>query len=425
MNEFSCSRARVRLSDYNRHVRNIHSVHAHKGTIYFLNTKKSDIFVSIKNFLRKLLSRVLSYMDAKTDMEKQQERIRIKDIARLAGVSVGTVDRVLHSRSGVSPASRQKVEEILKQLNYQPNMYASALASNRKYAFACLLPDHSEGDYWEDVEKGMSQAVSSFSDFHISLNTLYYDQYEFGSFVEAGNRLLESNPDGVILSPTIEEETSHFVCQLQRLGIPYIFIDSNIPKLNPLAFYGQHAQKSGYFAARILHMLARESSGIVLFRQIYEGRLGSNQQLHREEGFYDYMREHAPGLKMWELNLYAKQPGQDEKLLDDFFRSHPQVNCGITFNSKAYLVGEYMLKHHRKDFHLMGYDLLRRNVECMKAGTIDFVIAQQPTMQGYNSIECLCNHLILKKKIKPCNYMPINLISADNIDFYFDAHTYE
>ena len=172
-------------------------------------------------------------------------------------------------------------------------------------------------------------------------------------------------------------------------------------------------------------MLARESSGIVLFRQIYEGRLGSNQQLHREEGFYDYMREHAPGLKMWELNLYAKQPGQDEKLLDDFFRSHPQVNCGITFNSKAYLVGEYMLKHHRKDFHLMGYDLLRRNVECMKAGTIDFVIAQQPTMQGYNSIECLCNHLILKKKIKPCNYMPINLISADNIDFYFDAHTYE
>lgn len=72
-------------------------------------------------------------------MEKQQDRIRIKDIAQMAGVSVGTVDRVLHSRSGVSESSRIKVEEILKKLNYQPNMYASALASNKKYRFAYLL----------------------------------------------------------------------------------------------------------------------------------------------------------------------------------------------------------------------------------------------------------------------------------------------
>ena len=50
-------------------------------------------------------------------------------ISRLADVSVGTVDRVLHGRTGVSEASRKRVEEILKQLDYQPNMYASALAS--------------------------------------------------------------------------------------------------------------------------------------------------------------------------------------------------------------------------------------------------------------------------------------------------------
>ena len=54
--------------------------------------------------------------------------------------------------------------------------------------------------------------------------------------------------------------------------------------------------------------------------QINEGRLGSNQQLHREEGFYEYMKEHCPELKMWELNLYAKQPGEDASLLDDFLR---------------------------------------------------------------------------------------------------------
>ena len=60
------------------------------------------------------------------------ERVRIKDIAIMAGGSVGTVDRVIHGRSGVSKESRIRVEKILKQLNYQPNMYASALASNKR-----------------------------------------------------------------------------------------------------------------------------------------------------------------------------------------------------------------------------------------------------------------------------------------------------
>ncbi len=95
-------------------------------------------------------------------MNKLPERIRIKDIARLADVSVGTVDRVLHGRTGVSEASRKRVEEILKQLDYQPNMYASALASNKKYLFVCLLPQHKEGDYWTDVELGMKRAVETF-----------------------------------------------------------------------------------------------------------------------------------------------------------------------------------------------------------------------------------------------------------------------
>ena len=108
-------------------------------------------------------------------MDKQVERIRIKDIAQMAEVSVGTVDRVLHGRTGVSEASRKKVENILKQLDYQPNMYASALASNKKYVFACLLPMHAEGDYWVDVEKGMQQATKAFSDFNISLHIDYYD----------------------------------------------------------------------------------------------------------------------------------------------------------------------------------------------------------------------------------------------------------
>ncbi len=58
------------------------------------------------------------------------DKIRIKDVAELAGVSVGTVDRVIHNRPNVSKTAREKVEKALKEMDYHPNMYASALAYN-------------------------------------------------------------------------------------------------------------------------------------------------------------------------------------------------------------------------------------------------------------------------------------------------------
>ena len=191
-------------------------------------------------------------------MNKLPDRIRIKDIARLADVSVGTVDRVIHGRSGVSEASRKRVEEILKQLDYQPNMYASALASNKKYTFACLLPKHLEGEYWTDVEKGINKALSTYSDFNTTVKTTYYDPYDYHSFVDASNDIVAQHPDGVMVAPTILKYTQIFIEQLTELDIPYIYIDSNIKEIPPLAFFGQNSRQSGYFAARMLLLLARD-----------------------------------------------------------------------------------------------------------------------------------------------------------------------
>ena len=72
-------------------------------------------------------------------MDVIPEKTRIKDIAELSGVSVGTVDRVLHNRPNVSKAAREKVEKALKEMDYKPNMYASALAYNKSYNFYCII----------------------------------------------------------------------------------------------------------------------------------------------------------------------------------------------------------------------------------------------------------------------------------------------
>lgn len=349
------------------------------------------------------------------------ERVRIKDIAKMADVSVGTVDRVIHGRSGVSESSRKRVEEILKQLDYQPNMYASALASNKKYAFACLLPLHEKGEYWTDVETGIHNAVETYSDFNVAVHLSYYDPYDYHSFAEASGQILALEPDGVMFAPTVPQYTKPFTDELTQHNIPYIYIDSNIKEEPALSFYEQNSHQSGYFAARMLMLLAGEDAQeIVIFRKINEGIVGSNQQERREIGFREYMQEHHPACRIWELDLHAKRDSEDTLMLDEFFQEHPTVKNGITFNSKAYIIGEYLLKKQKKDFNLMGYDLLQRNVDCLKQGSIFFLIAQQPTLQGFDGIKALCEYLILKKEITRENFMPIDLLTKENIEFYYN-----
>ena len=124
------------------------------------------------------------------------EKIRIKDIAERAGVSVGTVDRVLHDRPNVSKPARDKVEKALKEMNYQPNVYASALAYNKSYTFYLLIPKHESEAYWEEIEEGAKKCEDTRRDFHkvttattvhVHFNTTRYDVcalciYEFSAF---------------------------------------------------------------------------------------------------------------------------------------------------------------------------------------------------------------------------------------------------
>lgn len=127
------------------------------------------------------------------------EKIRIKDIAERAGVSVGTVDRVLHDRPNVSEPARKKVEQALKEMNYQPNMYASALAYNKQYTFYMLLPKHESEAYWEEIEEGARKCEDTRRDFHIDVEISFFERSSDESFREKANEIIQAKPEGVVV----------------------------------------------------------------------------------------------------------------------------------------------------------------------------------------------------------------------------------
>ncbi len=353
-----------------------------------------------------------------------QSKIRIKDIAEMSGVSVGTVDRVLHGRTNVSKKSLEKVQKVLDEINYVPNHYASALASNKVHQFAAILPMHEIDSYWARVEKGLYEGVRKFNDFKISFKVFQYDPFNDESFKNECDNLISSNPDAVIVGPIFNYNImKNFVDRLDTKEIPYALLDSNWSDFNPVTFYGQDSLKSGEFSGRIMQMAIKgDADELAIFRIMGEGRVASRQQMNREVGFRNYMKEHCPKCKIHEVNLYAYDKPGMKKILKDFFTKNPDVQYGVSFNSSIHLVGKFLHEEMPKHTHvtLLGYDAVDANVKCVKESMVDFLIAQHPHDQGLNCFRTMFNACVLHIKQKRDHYVSIELLTKENIDFYTD-----
>ena len=347
------------------------------------------------------------------------EKIRIKDIAERAGVSVGTVDRVLHERPNVSKTAREKVEKALKEMNYQPNMYASALAYNKSYTFYLLIPKHESEAYWEEIEEGAKKCEETRRDFHIDVEIRFYERSNEDSFREMSKEILEAQPEGVIVVPSSLAVTRELTEQLHHKSSPFILLDSYMPDLKPLSFFGQDSFCSGYFAAKMLMLIASNEKEIMLLKQMKDGKVTSKQQVNREVGFRHYMHDHFPQIKITELCLPFKGTRNEyDAMLKEFFEQHPSIHHCITLNSKAHIVGEFLLRNNMRDIQIMGYDMVAKNAECLRQGSMSFIIAQHGYQQGYSCVDTLFKAIVLKKKVQPVNYMPIELLTKENVDFY-------
>ena len=278
------------------------------------------------------------------------EKIRIKDIAERAGVSVGTVDRVLHERPNVSKTAREKVEKALKEMNYQPNMYASALAYNKSYTFYLLIPKHESEAYWEEIEEGAKKCEEVRRDFHIDVEIRFYERSNEDSFRDMSKEILEAQPEGVIVVPSSLAVTRELTEQLHHKSIPFILLDSYMPDLRPLSFFGQDSFCSGFFSAKVLMMIASGEKEIMLMRQTKDGKVVSKQQDNREVGFRHYMHDHFPQVEIKVLDLPLNGTRNEYvKMLERYFAEHPDTHHCITMTSKAHIVGDFLLKTNRRD----------------------------------------------------------------------------
>lgn len=350
----------------------------------------------------------------------EDQNYTIKDIARMAGVSAGTVDRVLHNRGDVSEKSKEKVQKVLDEINYQPNVFAIGLAAKKKYVITCMIPHYNEHDYWHSVATGIERARQELRPFNVSVDYLYYTHGDRSSYQEACKTIENSDTDALLLAPNFREDTLPMLEYLKKKKIPFAFIDFDIQEAKPLIYIGQDSYKSGYIAAKILMRNYSEGQEIALFLNNNKENPAEIQMQRRLEGFMSYLAEEHRDTITYDVILNKENPEQNDEILDVFFSEHPKATLGGAFNSRVYQVGNYLHKKGKRMKGLIGYDLLKNNVELLKSGEVTYLLGQRPGLQGYCGVKTLCDDIVFKRPVEPLKYMPINILLKENIDFYFE-----
>src|SRR5882762_7132285 len=101
-------------------------------------------------------------------MKTTSKTAGIKDIAKALGISIGTVDRVLHERTGVSLKTKARVQQMAEQLGYKPNLAAQALKLNRRISIAAIMPKHIS-HFFDPMRAGISAAAAATVGMQINL----------------------------------------------------------------------------------------------------------------------------------------------------------------------------------------------------------------------------------------------------------------
>jgi LacI family transcriptional regulator len=339
--------------------------------------------------------------------------VNVRDIAALAGVSVGTVDRVIYHRGRVSAATRERIEAIIEQYQFTPNPIARRLKRNRAYRFCAFLPRRDQdAGYWAQALEGIQEGAREISPLGVETEIVEYDRYSPGEFHRAAESMLAEKPDGILLPPIMPEKSKTLIAAIRDREIPCVFFDADLPDADPLCAIGQDSFRGGYLAGRLMRLLAGQLAGPVA---VLDAHGEDYHIMRRRDGFLRYAEEQGFSTVVRDYSGYkGVELSVDE--VAGFLRENRGLAGIFITNCMAHRVAEAVREHNAGDpVVLVGYDLIPKNRELLREGGIDAIISQRPEEQGRQALLSLYRHIVLEQRIAPKIEIPLDVYFKENI----------
>ncbi|UWR06644.1 MULTISPECIES: LacI family DNA-binding transcriptional regulator [Ruegeria] len=309
------------------------------------------------------------------DQKQKLELVKkptVNDIARVAGVSLATVDRVLNRRPGVRAVTVQKVQKAIDELGYVRDTAAANLARNRVYNFLFVLPDTDN----EFVEAISNQIAEQSRDQFIERTRITIKRvapFEPQDIVNILDAVDSLDVDGVAVFGPETPSVRDAVRRLKDKGVPVVALVSDLPSSERDHFVGIDNVSAGRTAGQLMgRFVHREGKVLVL-----TGSRLARDHLERRQGFDLVVAEEFP-----HLEVVASVEGRDDpdliyKMMPEIFETYPDL-VGI-YSSAAGNAGliQFLSENKlSKDLVIIAHELTPLSREALRLGTFDALISQ-------------------------------------------------
>lgn len=336
----------------------------------------------------------------------------IKEIAELAGISRGTVDRVLNNRGNVNAKTAEKVLEIAKALDYKPNKAGLTLAAQKKRLKLGVIFFGNSNPFFDEVMKGVRYQEQRLAGYNCSIlvRQIAYNAQEQLAAIDS---LLEEEVHGIVLAPYNSDEIISKINNLYTMNIPVVTVNTDIEHSKRIAYVGSNYYLSGQTAGGLM--------GLMTHGEIHAGVILGNQQIlchtDRVEGFKNCIQKKYP-----HIHIKAEIQNQDDEV-ESFYvtqkllQTYPEINAlyfaaaGVYGGCKAIIAS-----NRQSSITIISHDKVDNTRNFVKDGLISATICQQPFVQGSKSLDILFNYLAAGElPEKELNYVTVDIRIAENI----------
>lgn len=188
--------------------------------------------------------------------------ISITEIAKLANVSIGTVDRVIHNRKGVSPSTAAKIRKIIEETNFTPNVNAQAIQKlNKKISIAFIMHRYTSGIY-KNTFAGCDAAVKYIEGIGYRCNYIYVDDLSLESYCAALQSLIDSDYHVVLTIPQVSDKVDELIRILIQRGKKVICLNREQPNAYNIQIL-PNPEFTGKLLAETINLIHRPNQKII------------------------------------------------------------------------------------------------------------------------------------------------------------------
>jgi LacI family transcriptional regulator len=299
-------------------------------------------------------------------------RTTLQDVARSAGVSLATVDRVLNRRPGVHARTEERVRAAVSLLKYRPDRLAARLARGRDHRFRFVMPTGNNA-FMQGLEKEVLAAAERFAEERMQISITHVDVFD-GDVLAAALEKLHGEVDGVAVVALDHPSVREAINDLTAAGVTVVTLVSDVPRANRAHYVGIDNSAAGRTAASLLGRFLGGQRGKV---GLIAGSVALRDHIERQLGFEQVISRDFPSLLLLPVREGRDEDQRVEALCGALLKEHPDLvgiyNIGA---GTAGVVAALEAGGRARDIVLIAHDLTAFNRKHLIRGTIDAIINQ-------------------------------------------------